>query len=98
MARVKDPAVVRDDLQDLLSGLAKELNRRTYGEEGIPWGTKFGDIEELAVQIGHEISRAMIEQRVGRQANDVPSAAESRSGCGVSVEPTDANEPRDVQI
>jgi hypothetical protein len=54
MAYAKDPAVVKDDLQDLLQGLAKELNRRIYGEKSIPWGTKFADIEELAVQIGQE--------------------------------------------
>jgi hypothetical protein len=97
MARVKDPAVVKDDLQNLLGGLAKELNRRIYGEGGIPCGTKFADIEELAVQIGQEISRGMIEQGVGRQADDVPSEAENCSGCGVSVEPTNDNETRAVQ-
>ena len=97
MARVKDPSVVKDDLQNLLGGLAKDLNRRIYGEGGIPWGTKFADIEELAVQIGREISREMIEQGVGRQAGDVPLEAESCSGCGVSVEPTGACEPRGVQ-
>jgi len=97
MARVKAPTVVKDDLQNLLGGLAKELNRRIYGEGGIPWGTKFVDIEELAVQIGQEISRGMIEEGVGRQADDVPPEAKSCSGCGVSVEPTDANEPRGMQ-
>ena len=97
MARVKDPSVVKDDLQNLLAGLAKELNRRIYGEGGIPWGTKFADIEELAVQIGQEISRGMIEQGVGRQADDVPPEAGTCSGCGVSVQPTDAIEPRGVQ-
>ena len=97
MARVKDPAAVKDELQKLLGGLAKELNRRIYGEGGIPWGTKFADIEELAVQIGQEISRGMIEQGVRRQADDVPPEAESCSGYGVSVEPTDANEARGVQ-
>jgi hypothetical protein len=73
------------------------LNRRIYDDGGIPWGIKFADIEELAVQIGREISREMIEQGVGRQAVDVPPEAESCSGCGVSVEPTNANEPRGVQ-
>ena len=97
MARVKAPSVVKDELQNLLGGLAKELNRRIYGEGGIPWGTKFADIEELAVQIGQEISRGMIEQGVGRQAADVPPEAESCSGCGVSVKPTNASEPRGVQ-
>jgi hypothetical protein len=97
MAHVKDPAVVKDDLQNLLDGFAKDLNRRIYGDGGIPWGTKFADIEELAVQIGQEISRGMIEQGVGRQADDVPPEAETCSGCGVPVEPTDAKEPRGVQ-
>lgn len=97
MARVKDPAVVKDELQNLLGGLAKELNRRIYGEGGIPWGTKFADIEELAVQIGQLISKEMIEQGIGRQANEVPPEAETCSGCGVSVLPTDAKEPRGVQ-
>jgi hypothetical protein len=78
MARVEDPAVVKDDLQNLLDGLAKDLNRRIYGEGGIPWGTKFADIEELAVQTGQGISRGMIEQGVGRQADDVPPGAERR--------------------
>ncbi len=96
MARVKAPMVIKDELQNLLGGLAKELNRRIYGEGGIPWGTKFADIEELAVQIGQESSRGMIEQGVGRQADDVPPEAESCSGCGGSVGPSDANEPRGV--
>ena len=30
MAHVKDLAVVKDDLQNLLGGLAKELNRHIY--------------------------------------------------------------------
>ena len=97
MAHVKDAAVVKDDLRNLLGGLAKDLNRRIYGEEGIPWGTKFVDIEELAVQIGREISREMIEQGVGRQALEVPPEAESCGGCGDSLKPTDANEPRGVE-
>jgi hypothetical protein len=96
MAHATDPAVVKDDLQNLLQGFAKELNRRIYGEKGIPWGTKFADIEELAVQIGQEISRGMIEQGVGRQADDVPSEAEMCSGCGGPVQPTDGTEPRNV--
>jgi hypothetical protein len=56
MAHVKAPAVVKDELKNLLGGLAKDLNRRIYGDGGIAWGTKFADIEELAVQIGQEIS------------------------------------------
>jgi hypothetical protein len=32
MARVQNPAIVKDDSQNLLTGVAKELNRRIYGE------------------------------------------------------------------
>jgi hypothetical protein len=92
----KDPAVVKDDLQFRLQVLAKDLNRRIYGERGTPWGTKFVDIEELAVQIGQEISRSMIEQAVGRQADDIPSEAETSSGCGGLVHSIDATELRGV--
>jgi hypothetical protein len=34
MARVKDPAFVKDDLQNLLVGLAKVLNRRHLRQGG----------------------------------------------------------------
>jgi hypothetical protein len=36
MAHVKAPSIVKDELQNLLRGLAKELNRRVYGTEGVP--------------------------------------------------------------
>ena len=94
MARVKDPSVVKDDLQNLLGGLAKDLNRRIYGEGGIPWGTKFADLEDIAVQLGQAVSQNMIEMAVARQATSVPSEAEMCSGCGGPVAPTDATEPR----
>ena len=97
MADAKSPAVVKDEMQNLLGGLAKDLNRRIYGEKGIPWGTKFADIEEMAVRIGQEISRRMIEQGVRQQADDVPCDAETCSGCGASVRPTDATEARGVE-
>lgn len=96
MAHHNDPVVVKHRMQNLLTGLAKDLNRRIYGEEGVPWGTKFADIEELAVQIGRELSRGMIEQAMSRQAEAVPSEAETCSGCGGSLQPTEAVAPRDV--
>ena len=55
MAHAKAPAIVKDKLQNLLRGLAKDLNSRIYGPNGVPWGTKFADIEEMAVQIGQAL-------------------------------------------
>jgi hypothetical protein len=75
-----------------LGGLAQGSNRRICGKREIPWETKFADVEALAVQIGRETSREMIELGVGRQAVGIPREAESCSWRGVSVEPTDANE------
>ena len=48
MARQTDPAVVQAELQDLLQGVAKHLLERVYGPDGMPWGTKFSELEELA--------------------------------------------------
>jgi hypothetical protein len=35
MARAKSTAVVKDEMQNLLGGLAKDLNRRIHGGNGI---------------------------------------------------------------
>jgi hypothetical protein len=96
MAHVKAPSIVKDELQNLLRGLAKELNRRVYGTEGVPWGTRFADIEEMAVQIGQVISLNMVEEGLASQPDDVPPEAKACSGCGGLVKPTGTAEPRAV--
>jgi uncharacterized protein with PIN domain len=62
----------------------------------MPWGTKFADLEDIAVQLGQAVSQNMIEQAVARQAATVPPEAETCSGCGQPVTPTEATEPRAV--
>ena len=96
MALAKDPAVVAAELQSYLKGVAKHFIERVYGPDGMPWGTKFSDLEDIAVQLGQAVSQNMIEMAVARQATAVPSEAETCSGCGGSVAPTDATEPRAV--
>ena len=58
MARHVDPTVAKAELENLLQGVAKQLIHRVYGPEGMPWGTKFADLEELAVQLGQAVSEA----------------------------------------
>jgi hypothetical protein len=53
MARPTDPAVVKAELQNLLQGVAKHFLERVYGPGGMPWGTKFSELEDLAVELGH---------------------------------------------
>jgi hypothetical protein len=96
MARHPDPAVVTLELQNLLQGVAKHFLERVYGPDGMPWGTKFSELEELAIVLGQTVSQHMIDQALARQAKAVPPEAETCSGCGGPVTPTGATEPRAV--
>jgi hypothetical protein len=96
MARHVDPKVAKAELENLLQGVAKQLIDRVYGPEGMPWGTKFVELEELAVQLGQAVSESMIDQALTRQAAAVPVEADSCSACGTPLAPTGGTEPRAV--
>ena len=96
MAQSRDNAVVVADLENYLRGVAKHFIERVYGADGMPWGTKFADLEDIAVQLGQAVSRNMIEQAVARQAAAVPDEAELCSGCDRPVTPAGHVEPRAV--
>ena len=82
MARKIDATAKVVDEQTLIQGVAKYFLEKVYGPDGMPWGTRFADLEELSVQIGQAMSRSMIDQALTRQAQTVPSEAETCSGCG----------------
>ena len=86
MARSSDAMATVVDQQALVQGVAKYFIEKVYGPDGMPWGTKFADLEELSVQIGQAISRSMMDQALARQAQAVPAEAEACSGCGGRVE------------
>lgn len=96
MARKSDVASRIDAEQTLIDGTAKYFIEKLYGPDGMPWGTRFADLEELSFQLGQAISRAMMDQALTRQGQAVPSEAETCSGCGGPVEPTDDTQPRAV--
>lgn len=96
MAHGQDKAVIVSELDNYLKGVAKHFIERVYGPDGMPWGTRFGDLEDIAVELGQIVSRNMIEQAVARQAGSVPADAEVCSGCGQPVTPTNQTEPRAV--
>ncbi len=52
MAHPPEPAIVRAESQQLLQGVAIYFLDRVYGPDGMPWGTKLANLEELAVQLG----------------------------------------------
>jgi hypothetical protein len=96
MAHAQDKAVVVAELENYLKGVAKHFIERVYGPDGMPWGTRFADLEDIAVELGRTVSRSMIEQAVARQTSAVPAEAEVCSGCGQPVTPTSDTEPRAV--
>lgn len=96
MAHAQDKAVVVAEMENYLKGVAKHFIERVYGPDGMPWGTKFADLEEIAVELGQAVSQNMIEQAVARQTAAVPAEAEICSGCDQPVSPTEDTEPRAV--
>ena len=96
MAHVVDPASVVVDQENLIDGVAKHFLRKVFGPEGLPWGTKFSDLEELSVQIGQAISRAMMDRALADQARAVPATAETCGVCGTAVQAGPPGQPRVV--
>jgi hypothetical protein len=66
MARTVDATATVVDQQTLIQGVAKYFLEKVYGPDGMPWGTRFSDLEELSVQIGQAMSRSMIDQALAR--------------------------------
>ncbi len=96
MASKLDATTAVVDQQTLIQGVAKYFLEKVYGPEGMPWGTRFDDLEELSVQIGQAMSRSMIDQALARQAQSVSSEEETCSGCSGQVRSVDDTEPRAV--
>jgi hypothetical protein len=96
MARTTDPATVVVDQENLIQGVANHFLQKVFGLEGMPWGTKFSDLEELAVQIGQAVSRSMMDQALAGQAQAVPAEARACGVCGTPVQAGPPGEPRAV--
>ena len=81
MAR-NNPTVSPEVAVELVE-LARQMRRLIYGGDGVPeWGTKFSRIETDALEVGRELSRLIMEQAVGEQAERLPSPALTEAGSG----------------
>lgn len=96
MAHTADPAAVVVDQENLIQGVAKHFLQKIFGAEGMPWGTQFSNLEELAVQIGQAVSRGMMDQALAGQAQAVPAAAQTCGVCGSPVCAGPPGQPRAV--
>jgi len=54
--------------QTYLEGVAKNLADQLYGPNGPPRGTRFADLEELAVQLGQTMSRELLNRALASPA------------------------------
>jgi hypothetical protein len=100
MARKKKvvPAVVQP-VEPYLEGVAKSLVDRIYGPEGLPWGSKLSELEDVVLAVRQMLSEKMLAQALARQAQSEqrPEPFRKCSGCGGSVEDQPDAEPRNVE-
>ena len=67
----KDTTTIRQQFHARLGQVARELAKELY-PEGLPRGTKFSELEDVAGALGDEMARQLIECNVQEQADDRP--------------------------
>lgn len=77
----KDAATIPDGVRFLLPQIAAQLSDQVF-PGGMPWGTKFDDLEQLAGVLGDEIARQMIQANIGKQATASVEVGEACPTCG----------------
>jgi hypothetical protein len=84
-------------LRPVLHAAAKNLLHHLYGAEGLPWGTRFSDLEEMVVQLCRSLGSELLQQALQRQAHQaVPEPLQHCPSCGRPTAARDP-EPRTVQ-
>jgi hypothetical protein len=101
MARKKKvvPAAV-EPVQAYIEGVAKSLVDRIYGPNGLPWGTKLSELEDVVIAVRDALSEKMLAQALERQAQSTeprPEPFQKCSGCQGPIEAKADAEPRNVQ-
>src|SRR5215213_5055284 len=86
-----------DQVRLSLEGTAKNATHKMFGPDGPAWGTRFDDLEELAVQIGNIAARQVLQQSLQAQSL-APAAAATHlcSGCGRPTQQANDPEPHPV--
>jgi hypothetical protein len=100
MARAKKATPEVDKVRPYLEGVAKNLVDRLYGPDGLPWGTKLTELEDVVVAVREVLSETMLRQALERQAAAVerrPAAYQHCPGCRGEVRLEPDPEPRLVK-
>jgi hypothetical protein len=67
----RDVGSIRTELTPELQQAARQLARKVF-PEGLPRGTKFSELEDIAGALGDEIARQLIESNVQEQTAERP--------------------------
>jgi hypothetical protein len=100
LARKKKVPPALEPVQAYLEGVAKSLVERIYGPNGLPWGTKLTELEDMVLAVREVLSESMLAQALQRQAQAAPQRPEPFQpcpGCGGPAEAKPDPQPRNVQ-
>lgn len=92
MALQGESAKVVQGHQETLDRVARQLVGELFGPDGMPWGTKFAELEDQAVELGQALARRIIAHTVSEQAAGaatLPQGLNCCPGCGGPVEAAD---------
>jgi len=93
----QDVSELLNALRPALQAAAKNVLRHAYGPDGLPWGTRFSDLEDVAVRVGDLLATEVLQAALQRQAHGDPPAP--LRGCPTCGGPPGrpAHEPRRVR-
>jgi hypothetical protein len=82
-----------------IKGVAKSLVDRIYGPAGLPWGTKFTELEATVAAVREALSEEMLQQALSRQAAQAerPPEYDVCPDCGRPTRAGDSPQPRRLQ-
>jgi hypothetical protein len=86
MARM-DASQLLNALGPSLRAAANHVLYHAYGPDGRPWGTRFPDAEDLAVQVGDLLTREVLQAALqGQAARSRPEERTLCPSCGGPLE------------
>lgn len=99
MAKNKKATAGVDKERTYLKGVAKNLVERVYGPGGLPWGTKFTELETTVAALREVLTEEFLQQALERQAaqEERPPEYNVCPGCGRPTRPGDRPEPRRLE-
>jgi hypothetical protein len=81
MARKQKRTKKVEDVRSYVEGVAKNLVEKLYGPEGLPWGTKLSEVEELFLDIREVLTEKMLDLTLSQQAASQPPRPEPYRTC-----------------